>query len=440
LNGQFRRTAFVALLVAQTLGGVQAQPVSTATDTGFAIVVVPDTQNAIDYTHQKSAGFALDSADIFIEQMRDIAGRGTANGGNVVFVAAVGDVWQHLSSAMDPEHYARGMRSMENPILGLEQDIAPEPTANFEIPKAIEGYRLISEAGIPFGVAPGNHDYDAIWSVEGFTPSDKAPGTRERTVADLGLVHIGGLSSFRSAFGSDTDFFRDKDWYVGGYDGGGSAQIFAAGGYRFLHFAFEMHAGDDVLAWAQGIINQNPGLPTLISTHDFLDSAGERKPDPLTDLALGDPDGNNSAEQIWQEFISTNDQILMVFSGHQLGQATRIDANAAGHKVYQMLSDYQGRGQAGVDAGQPLQSNGVATGIGDGWYRELTFHLNGETPTVDVKTWSSHYRSYSSALATYATWYKSVEQPAMSDAAFNAADEFTLPLDDFYARFGMPNP
>jgi hypothetical protein len=438
VKSQLRRIILAAFCVLP-LGGTQAQPVAASADSSFALVVLPDTQNATDYTHQKTEGFALDSADIFMEQMRDIARRGTANGGNVAFVAAVGDVWQHLSSAMDPEHEARGVRSIENPILGLEEDIQPEPTRNFEIPTAIAGYRLLSEAGIPFGVAPGNHDYDAIWSVAGYVPSDKAPGTRSRTVADLGLAHVGGLASFRSAFGSDTDFFRDKDWYVGGYQGGGSsAQIFSAGGYRFLHFAFEMQAGDDVLAWAQGIIDQNPGLPTLISTHDYLNRAGERMPDAITDLALGDPAGNNHAQEIWEDFISANDQILMVFSGHQLGQATRIDDNQFGHKVYQMLSDYQGRGQAGVDAGQPLLGNGQPTGIGDGWYRELTFHLDREMPTVDVRTWSSHYKVYSSELESYAQWYKGIEQPEMSDAEFLAADEFTLTLDDFHARFGEP--
>lgn len=434
------RTALLTAYCAIVFGCAEDSAVPPGAETSFALIVIPDTQNAIDYRRQQAEGFALDSSEIFIAQMRDIASRGIANGGNVAFVASVGDVWQHQTSAMDPEHLARGIGAIDNPILGLEFSIAPEPTLNIEIPKAIEGYRLISAAGIPFGVAPGNHDYDAIWSVEGYVPDpNKAPGTRSSTVADLGLVHVGGLANFRSAFGSDTDFFRDKDWYLSGFEGGGSsAQLFTAGGYRFLHFAFEMQASDAVLAWAQDIIDRYPGLPTLISTHDYLNSAGERQPSAILDLALGDPAGNNHAEQIWQKFISTNDQILMVFSGHQLGAATRIDDNVHGHKVYQLLSDYQERGQAGLDAGQPLQANGTAMGIGDGWYRELTFHLGGETPSVEVRTWSSHYRTYSSDLAAYAQWYKMVEHPAFTDADFQAADEFVLSLDDFYQRFGQP--
>lgn len=431
----FRRTVLFSSLYIITLAAHAAAP----DDSSFTIIVVPDTQNAIDYTHQKAEGFAFDASEIFMEEMRDIASRAVTNGGDVVFVTSVGDVWQHLSADMDPDHYARGLRAIDNPVLGLAEDITPQTLA-VEIPTAIAGYRLISATGIPFGVAPGNHDYDAIWSAAGFVPDPgKAPGTRANTVADRGLAHVGGLNNFVSAFGSETEFFRNKNWYVSGYKGGGSsAQVFSAGGYEFLHFSFELQAGDDVLAWAQGVIDQHPGLPTMISTHDYMNGRGERTPSAILDLPLADPDGNNSAEEIWEKFISANDQILMVFSGHQLGQATRIDDNQSGHKVYQMLSDFQSRGQTALDAGQPPQANGNGVPIGDGWYRELNFDFSGDVPTVEVKTWSSYYKVYSSELPTYAQWYKHIEQPAMSDVEFLAADEFTLTLDDFYARFGAP--
>lgn len=420
-------------------GGCTSTPKSK-TDSSFTLVVVPDTQNAVDFKRQKSHGFAIDSSEIFIAQMRHIASLGKANGGNLAFVASVGDVWQHMFSDMDLAHQQRGIGAMENTVINLAGLIEPEQTRDFEIPKAIEGYQLISDANIPFGVAPGNHDYDAIWSVAGFPANPEKSKTDEAgTVAHLGLVHIGGLANFRRAFGSDTKFFKNKDWYIDGYKGGGSsAQIFEAAGYRFLHFAFEMQAGDDVLAWAQGIIDRYPGLPTFISTHDYLNPKGERKPSAIMDLALGDPAGNNSAEQLWQKFIKTNDQILMVFSGHQLGQATRIDENDNGHKVYQLLSDYQERGQAGLDAGQPRLGNGNAMGIGDGWFRELHFHLGDDQARVEVKTYSSHYHTYSADLESYALWYKQREQPEFTDEAFYQADEFTLYLDDFVERFGKP--
>ena len=413
-----RQTVFVllaTLLGSAVAGCTQNDP--DASSEPFTIIMLPDTQNAVDFTQQTAAGFAIDSSEIFLEQMRYIAGRGTSNGGDVVFVASVGDVWQHVSSDRDPAHESRGVAGP-----GFERFIDREGTLSFEVPVSIEGYRIIADAGIPFGIAPGNHDYDAWWAVDLPTEEDASDST---------VYHVGGLDTFRSAFGSDTDFFRDKDWYVSDYEGGGSsAQVFDAGGYRFLHLAFEMHAGDDVIDWARGVIDEYPGLPTIISTHDYLNPRGERMATEAMDLARIDPQHNNSAEEIWREFISQTDQIFMVLNGHQPGQALRIDLNDFGHEVYQILADFQLRGQAGLDAGEPL-----GQGIGDGWHREMTFHLAGEAPRIDVRTYSTHYDTYASDLETYADWYKSREQPEMTDEQFVAADEYTISLKDWHARY-----
>ncbi|MBW1881893.1 MAG: serine/threonine protein phosphatase, partial [Deltaproteobacteria bacterium] len=54
-------------------------------------------------------------------------------------------------------------------------------------------------------------------------------------------------------------FFADKDWYKASFRGGAnSAQVFEAGGYRFLHLALEMAADDEVVAWAQSVIDAHP--------------------------------------------------------------------------------------------------------------------------------------------------------------------------------------
>lgn len=397
-------------------------PLLLAQGETFSLIVIPDTQNAIDFTHQRSEGFAIDSVEIFLEQMREIAGRD-----DVAFVASVGDVWQHVVADSDPEHSSRGVLPVPGrPNPYANSMINAEQTLGFEVPKAIEGYEYVHAAGIPFGVAPGNHDYDAWWIVD----------VAESEEASSPNMHVGGLEVLRSVFGSDSDFFRDKSWYVSAFRGGGSsAQVFEGGGYHFLHFAFEMQAGDEVLAWAQQVIDDNPGLPTMISTHDYLSARGERRTGAGMNLAYADPVGNNSAEKIWQEFIRKNDQIFMVLSGHQAGQAMRVDLNDAGHEVYQILQDFQIRGQAGLDAGEARLPNGGGVGIGDGWYRDFIFHLGGENPRIEVKTLSSHYDTDSRGLGTYAEWYRSAEQPSVTDAQFNDLDDYDIPLVDFYARF-----
>jgi hypothetical protein len=406
----------------------------------FQIAVIPDTQNYVDYTHQKREGFAIDASEQFIDQMAWIAERGRAQGGNIAFVAAVGDVWQHQSEKVDAEHAARGLTRLEKSFFG--DHFAPTPKVReVEMPKAVEGYEKIAAAGIPFGVAPGNHDYDAMWNIVGFPPNfTKKPQDLRFVPEDLGMLHIGGLDNFRSVFGDGSKFFSEKDWYVGSFRGGSnSAQIFEAGGYRFLHFALEMQADDEVLDWVRGVMAKHPGLPTILTTHDYLDARGRRAANPIIDLARVDPEHHNSAEQLFAELIAPNDQIFLVLCGHHHGQSRRVDPNAAGHEVHQILADYQDRGQSGLDAGQP--KDGMMrgpVGIGDGWFRLMEFDLGGDVPRITVRTYSTHYDTYSKDLPTYAAWYKAHEQPDLSDVEFHATDAFVLELDDFRQRFGAP--
>ncbi len=131
-----RSTIARALLLLATLwplGSVLAQP--------FTIVMLPDTQNYVDFARQKSAGFALDSRELYLRQMEHIASKGVRNGGDVVFVAAVGDVWQHLFRLTDPEHERRGIRSIE-PNPGFSVMFKPDETLSFEIPTRGRGLPL----------------------------------------------------------------------------------------------------------------------------------------------------------------------------------------------------------------------------------------------------------------------------------------------------------
>lgn len=432
-----KRLAIALTLV--SVGAVtQAQPASTGNDR-FTIAVLPDTQNYLDFTHQKSYGFALDAGELFLQQMRYIAGRSRSNGGDIVFVSHLGDVWQHQTKVMDPQHAADGFKSVPNKWIASKLKVAPEEVYGFEMPLAVEGFRVLAEAGLPFGVVPGNHDFDAMWSAAGWTPVEERKDIR-MTPEALGMVHAGGLENFRTVFGNESEFFKGQPWYVASHDGGtSSAQIFKAGGYRFLHLSLDMSPTDSVLAWASEVIAANPGLPTIVTTHDYLNPDGERLPNPIVDFNAVDP-RHNSAEMLWQKFVSRHEQIFMVLSGHQRGQSLRVDQNNKGQAVYQILADYQDRGQAGIDAGQPLDRyTGKPEGIGDGWMRLMEFDLSGDAVVVRVKTWSSHYRVQSTDLESYARWYRHLEQPAMSDADFVEADDYSITLKQFRQRYGAPN-
>ncbi len=425
--------ALAALAACSSLGGERG-----AAGGRFSIAMVPDTQNMVDYKHQQAKGFPFDARELFLQELRTIADQTVPRGGDIAFVTSVGDNWQHQSLEIDPEHAARGFGFLQNPFLAGE--IGPrEETTAVEMPAVKAGWEQIAATGIPFGVVPGNHDYDAMWSDSRYQPVSD-PRKIDMTPATLGLLHIGGLDNFRKVFGSDTPFFRGKPWYVASYGGGtSSAQKFSAGGYTFLHFSFQMSPEDEVLAWATAVIEANPGLPTILSTHDYLSAKGERKAVAIIDLKTADP-AHNDAEDLWNEFIRRHDQIFLVLCGHQHGQARRADANAQGFEVHQILADFQDRGQTALDAGVPLvrERGNTPVSIGDGWFRLMTFDTAAETPVLRVRSYSAHYGGYSTELPAYASWYKAHEDPKLSDADFLQEDDFTLDLHGFRERFGPP--
>jgi hypothetical protein len=417
-----RRTVcagFAAVLALAPLPGYAAPRPGT-----FTLAVIPDTQGYLDFTHQTAAGFPFDAKAQFLEQMRFVAGRAGA-GGDIAFATMMGDVWQHPTIPMDPVHAARGFKRIPNLI--IDPDIAPEQVAKVEVPIAREGFGLL-DGKLPFSVVPGNHDYDAQWSDPSRIPD---PVYDPKNPVTLGMIHVGGLASWTGVFGDSQPLFKGRPWYLGGFNGGAdSAQVFTAGGYRFLHIGLEYGASDADLAWAEGVIRRHPGLPVIVSTHDFLDAHGARLPHPSFDMHAVDP-LDNDPQDVWDKFIRRHDAIFLVLSGHESGQARRVDPNAAGHKVWQVMADYQNRGQTAKDAGRPAA-------IGDGWLRLMAFDFTGAVPTVRVRTYSTRYQAFSSDLPTYAAWYRPGEQPKMTDAEFLAAEDFTLTLDDFRARFGKP--
>ena len=405
-----------------------SSPALAEDDGRFTIAVIPDTQNYLDYKHQTSEGFPFDASKLFLEQMEYIAANTETEGGQIAFVTSLGDTWQNQSLEIDPGHAMRGFHAVPNPHFWSPIRYTKK-TLEVEMPMAQRGFRLIA-GKVPFSVVPGNHDYDAMWTDSQFPPAARFDPS---DISTLGIEHPGGLSNFRAVFGEYTEFFRHQPWYISANDGGAdSAQIFEAEGYRFLHIGLQFDPPDSSLEWAARVIASHPGLPTIISTHDYMNSSGERRSSSTVDGAKVDP-ANNSPEQVWQKLISRHDQIFLVLCGHQNGQAFRVDQNANGNPVYQILADYQDRWQSAKDAG--IVANNGSLSVGDGWFRLLDFDMTGRNPSVHVHTYSTHLDRESQDTPQYADWYKDGEQPGLSDAEFHAADDYRFEIVGFADRF-----
>jgi hypothetical protein len=397
----------------------------------FTIAVVCDTQNYVSYKNQTEDGFPLNLREMLWDQMQFIARNTKKNGGDIVFVTALGDSWQHYTTwDVDAPHRARGLKAARNPVIEGMMPPSPKELVELEIPTVTHAYRIIADA-VPFSVVPGNHDHDNLWTDAESPPSEDGWVSEGKTF-NIGALHCGSLVNWTKTFGSGSEFFRDKPWYIASFrNGANSAQIFYGADRPFLHLGLEMAPDDEVLEWARSVLESYRGLPTIVSTHEFLDPEGRRQSLDVINLSRLDPERNN-AEAVWSKFIAKHDQIIATFNGHFHGAMHRIDRNDHGHKVYQFLVDYQGRKQSVLGTAPDAY---LIDGVGDGWLRLMTFDFSGDHPRLRAQTYSTHFKAYSTNLPRYADWYR-FEHPEFSDEAFAAEDHFELELDDFYERFG----
>ena len=196
---------------------------------------------------------------------------------------------------------------------------------------------------VPYGFTPGNHD----------------------------LAEDGAGPLYNKYFGSTR--YENEPWWGGNYLGNkNNYQLFSAGGMDFIIVHLESSAPDEVLEWANGILQKYSDRWAIISTHIYLHDDTETWTTEPYKRTYG-----NSGKHIWDKLVKMNGNVFMVVCGHWGGfggEALQISTNAGG-TVYEILADYQKR------------SNG-----GDGWLRILKFAPS--ESRIYVKTYSPHLDRY----------------------------------------------
>lgn len=331
----------------------------------FTVAVVSDTQNYSDVTLPQPRG-----VDTFIQQMQYLVD--TREEKNLVFATFVGDIVQH------------GDGQFRTKVEGGAENEYRHWDTRGEWDNANRAVSILSRSRIPFGMVPGNHDYDNAywWSGEG------GPG-KSRPLA--------GGRTWELYFGAQSRHFADKPWYGGAFNQGlNSYQFFTGGGKRFLHLSLEMEPSQRVLDWAQTVIDANPGLLVILTTHEWLHPVlAGKKGRSNNHKNYFEGSDHLPPDELWERFVRRNPAIFLILSGHHWtptvggnsqGENLRIDRNDAGYPVYQVLQDYQGY-TLGPD-GQPGSANG-----GAGWLRFIEF---------DTDARKLHFYTYSTLLDRYA--------------------------------------
>lgn len=278
----------------------------------FTLVVLPDTQF-----------YSQTYPDTFIAQTQWVVDNRMAR--NIAFVSHLGDIVQsgESGSTRNQTEWQRADAAMDR----LDGNLALQPDG------------LVS-----YSALLGNHDYRVV--------SDKTSGS----------------SRYQEFFGPAR--YRGRSWYLeDSARPGAHAQIFSAGGYRFLNLTLQYEPTDADLEWAQSVIHRNPGLPTILNTHIYLNPTSRRRQDTIQGNSGGVPNVGNSGEQVFQKLVYNNPQIFLVMNGHFSGEYTQVSTNIAGQEVFEMVVDYQNR------------PNG-----GDGWLRLMSFRP--EDNRIDFQTYS----------------------------------------------------
>ena len=238
-------------------------------------------------------------------------------------------------------------------VLGLG-DIVNDGSSMVQQSNADAAFRVLDNAGIPYFLAIGNHDYDG---------------------GDNSGVIARSVTGFNQWFGPAR--YVGKSYYKGNFPSGSNENFYGVltiNGKQYLILVLEYIPRTESLNWAAGIVQANLDKEVIVVTHSFLFVDGTTADRCDTQ---DPPRADNDGEQMWEAFVSKYPNIIMVVSGHltaALG-AHRSDLGVNGNLVNSMFSNYQDLPDGG-----------------NGWLRIVTVHPNANT--IEVKTYSPFLNSF----------------------------------------------
>jgi len=269
-----------------------------APEGSFSIVVIPDTQQYLGRgTKMQPKSDAEVTNPVFAGHVQWILDHLEEQ--RIVLVSHVGDIVDRKQ----PEQWAVAQRCMD---------------------------RL--HGRVPYGIAPGNHDIGTGGSTAMF--QQYFPASRFAGMSWYGGTFSAGPDPAVSANNAD------------------SFQRFSAAGLNFVFLHLECNAPDDVLQWADQVLQTNADRRALVTTHMGLGPLDRPKTeDEFRSVPKGrmrwkkcHGDRGNTPQQMWDKCFRKHANLFLVFSGDQSRtQAMRLQSrNDAGGPVYELLSDYGG--------------------------------------------------------------------------------------------------
>lgn len=273
----------------------------------FSLIALPDTQY---YSASMNGG----TPAIFHEQTQWIVDNKDAL--NIAFVAHLGDCVQNGNDN------------------NTEWQVADAAMARLE-----DGGTTGLLHGIPFGVAPGNHDQSPFGSPSGSS-----------------------TQKFNQYFGVSR--FEGRGYYGGHYSSNNDNNyaLFSASGLDFvvLFFEYDSSPSSSLLGWADDLLTQYADRRAIVVSHYLMQ--------PGTQGSWG------SQGRTIYDALKHHPNLFLMLCGHLATEGRRTDTYD-GNTVWTVLSDYQERSHGG-----------------DGWLRIYTF--SPAQNEVRVQTYSPYLDRY----------------------------------------------
>jgi len=266
---------------------------ATVTGTDFTVVLMPDTQNYM-------SGYFGGTYQMFTDQIDWIISHKTSE--NIVYVAGLGDEVEHGDSTAFASEW-------------------PEVATN--------GYYRLEAAGIPYGVAVGNHEQYPVNAPIGTATTNKFNQY-------FGKSHWAG----KTYYGGNKETTTNKN--NSHYD------LFTAAGQDFMVIYLEYDANNDQVTdltdWAWGLCNTYASRKVIVVTHYLLKQ---------NQTVAGYPGAFNPKQgQSIYNRLKDRPNVFMMVGGHVVDEAYREDTyyNTTLSKnttIRSYLSDYQFRPYGG---------------------------------------------------------------------------------------------
>jgi Calcineurin-like phosphoesterase len=266
----------------------------------FTLIAMPDTQYYTEVQWKTEKYFKGQTN--WIVQNRQAE--------HIAFVFQLGDLQQDgnlLRLDKQPDPTVKEL--LQNP------DPQHPPENDLQWQRASEAMKILDDVDMPYSAVAGNHDY-FHW---------------DRKTLPVKFLHYFGPQRYagRSWFGGSSPATAKSPAGMDMY------QYFTAGGRKFLSIGLQFAPDPWDLAWAQKVINANPGLPTIVTTHSYITNKGFDK----------------DRRSIWTELVEKNPQIFMTINGHENGHNEITEKDDAGQDVFEILVDYQDLKVPGYDRG-----------------------------------------------------------------------------------------